>query len=51
MKPNSYSLQVYLKFKCLNIHDEKPISEYIFSDVRSSHQEKLILKLAPGIDG
>ena len=51
MKSNSCFLQTYLKFKHLNIHDEEPISGNLFSDVRSSHQAKVDLELAPGVEG
>lgn len=44
MKLNSRSLQAYLRFKHLNIHDEEPISGNRYSDVRSSRR-------APGVDG
>lgn len=51
MKFNSCFLQAYLKFKHLNIYDEEPISGNLFSDVRSSHQAKADLELAPAVDG
>lgn len=44
MEPNSCSLQAYLRFKHLHIHDEEPISGNLYSDVRSSRR-------APGVDG